>query len=78
MLNSNTKTESVQAFFTLVMSCLLGRTDSSRPAFRILNWRGAGQGLAVNTETIPAGKESIMSPSSRTRHRVSSAPRNAA
>ena len=78
MLNSKTRTVSVHRFFTLEMSCLLGSTDSRRPAFRILNWSGAGAGEAENTETIPAGKESIMSPSSRTRHRDSSAPRKAA
>ena len=42
MLNSNTSVDSVQAFFTFDMSCLLGRTDSSRVAFFILNWSGAG------------------------------------
>ena len=34
--------------------------------------------MELKTDTIPAGKESIMSPSNLTRHRDSSAPRKAA
>ena len=78
ILNSNTRVDSVQAFFTFDISCLLGRTDSSRVAFLILNCSGAGYGLEEKTDTMPAGKESIMSPRSLTRHRDSSAPLKAA
>ena len=78
MLNSKTRTESVQAFLTFDISCLLGRTDSNLPAFSILNCSGAGYGLEEKTDTIPAGNDNIMSPSNLTRHRDSSAPLKAA
>ena len=42
MLNSKTRRSEVHKFFTLWISCLFGSTDSRRPAFSILNWRGAG------------------------------------
>ena len=36
MLNSNTRVDMVDRACTLVISCLFGRTDSSRAAFFIL------------------------------------------
>lgn len=59
----------------MLTSWLFGSNLSSLLLFRIRNVSFAGLGLFARTATMPAGKESIISPLSFTWHRVSSVPR---